>query len=272
MYNTHNPYDFKHINTIGARGIRWTITSVDITSDEEKMAYSTLGPVIHVVDLYTLSKFHHSIDLRQEQGGQTSQHGFRCGGFKFSGDGSEIVAGSHCKGIAVYNMEKECKTVSITNAHKNDINSVAFADKDNSNIIYTASDDCMVKVWDRRILYNNNAIGCFVGHTEGLTFVDSRGDDRYLVSASKDQTLKLWDLRKMNTIEEYENMPRLKSVSGFDYRMQEYPHPHNPYKHVLDNSVCTFTGFECLQTNIRAYFSPLETTGQRYVYSGSSDG
>jgi hypothetical protein len=27
-----------------------------------------------------------------------------------------------------------------------------------------------------------------------------------------------------------------------------------------------------LQTLIRAYFSPLATTGQRYIYSGSADG
>lgn len=76
----------------------------------------------------------------------------------------------------------------------------------------------------------------------------------------------------MNSMEEHKNMDDLKRVYSFDYRMQEYPHPHNPNKHELDNSVCTFTGFECLQTNIRAYFSPLETTGQRYVYTGSSDG
>lgn len=31
-------------------------------------------------------------------------------------------------------------------------------------------------------------------------------------------------------------------------------------------------GHEVMQTLIRCYFSPLETTGQRYVYSGSADG
>ena len=29
-------------------------------------------------------------------------------------------------------------------------------------------------------LDNNSAIGCFIGHTEELTYVDSKGDERYL--------------------------------------------------------------------------------------------
>ena len=76
----------------------------------------------------------------------------------------------------------------------------------------------------------------------------------------------------MNSISEYENMPDIRGVPHFDYRMHDYPYPHNPHKSDLDYSVSTFTGFECLQTNIRSYFSPLETTGQRYIYTGSSDG
>ena len=34
----------------------------------------------------------------------------------------------------------------------------------------------------------------------------------------------------------------------------------------------TFTGHGVLSTLIRCQFSPIETTGQRYVYTGSSDG
>lgn len=76
----------------------------------------------------------------------------------------------------------------------------------------------------------------------------------------------------MNTLNEFDNLTGLNSISGFDYRWSDYPYPHNPVKHPLDNSVLTFTGLSCLQTNIRVYFSPEFTTGQRYVYSGSADG
>ena len=41
---------------------------------------------------------------------------------------------------------------------------------------------------------------------------------------------------------------------------------------MADDSVFTFKGHSVYQTLIRCQFSPLETTGQRYIYTGSSDG
>lgn len=38
-----------------------------------------------------------------------------------------------------------------------------------------------------------------MGHLEGITFIDSRGDGRYLISNGKDQAIKLWDVRKMSS-------------------------------------------------------------------------
>jgi WD repeat-containing protein 23 len=83
--------------------------------------------------------------------------------------------------------------------------------------------------------------------------------------------MKLWDLRKMNEIKDLKNVSDLCAMDGFDYRWMDYT--YKPIKeHKLDNSVMTFTGHTVLQTLIRCYFSPLETTGQRYLYSGSADG
>lgn len=36
-----------------------------------------------------------------------------------------------------------------------------------------------------------------IGHTEGLTHLDSKDDGRYLLSNCKDQTARLWDIRKV---------------------------------------------------------------------------
>lgn len=46
----------------------------------------------------------------------------------------------------------------------------------------------------------------FLGHTEGLTYIDSKGDGRYVISNGKDQTCKLWDLRKMINTDEGERI------------------------------------------------------------------
>ena len=110
-----------------------------------------------------------------------------------------------------------------------------------------------------------------MGHTEGLTYVDSKGDGRYVLSNGKDQTMKLWDLRKMMSTERASTIDPRHYTSEFDYRFMSYdekdyePHPH-------DCSLVTFRGHRVLKTLIRCHFSPPGSTNSRYVYSGSEDG
>ena len=113
--------------------------------------------------------------------------------------------------------------------------------------------------------------GVFMGHTEGLTYVDSKGDGRYVLSNGKDQMMKLWDLRKMMPTEKASELDPSRFTTGFDYRFMTYseddyhPHPH-------DCSLVTFRGHSVLKTLIRCHFSPPGSTNSRYVYSGSEDG
>jgi DDB1- and CUL4-associated factor 11 len=121
--------------------------------------------------------------------------------------------------------------------------------------------------------------------------VSAKGDGRYVISNGKDQALRLWDLRKMRTNAECESIPKEDyRISGYDYRYKSYfsfkssPHlisvitRYERYPkpkclaHPLDCSVMTYRGHAVLQTLIRCHFSPAETTGGRYIYSGSSDG
>jgi hypothetical protein len=52
----------------------------------------------------------------------------------------------------------------------------------------------------------------------------------------------------------------------------DYPARGYLVRHPHDSSLQTFRGHSVTQTLIRAYFSPLATTAQRYVYAGSADG
>jgi WD repeat-containing protein 23 len=113
--------------------------------------------------------------------------------------------------------------------------------------------------------------GVFIGHTEGLTYVDSKGDGRYVLSNGKDQNMKLWDLRKMMTTAKFDTIDALDYTSGFDYRFE--PYPRNYYEsHPHDCSIVTFRGHRVLKTLIRCHFSPPDSTNSRYVYTGSEDG
>ena len=115
---------------------------------------------------------------------------------RFSGDGREIVAGTSDNSVYVYDLETRQSILSIP-GHNDDVNAVCFGDSTSPHILYSGSDDTTIKVWDRRSMGDSREAGVFMGHTEGLTYVDSKGDGRYVLSNGKDQTMKLWDLRKM---------------------------------------------------------------------------
>ncbi|KAL0570845.1 hypothetical protein V5O48_011117 [Marasmius crinis-equi] len=167
------------------------------------------------------------------------------------------------------NLSPDNQSVRIE-AHEDDINSCCWADTASGNVLVSASDDTYLKVWDRRSLgASQKPSGVLVGHTEGLTYVSAKGDGRYVLSNGKDQAVRLWDLRKMRGSEDYTD--RHFGISGFDYRYQNTRKPRHT-SHPQDCSVMTYRGHSVMMTLIRCHFSPAETTGAQYLYSGSADG
>jgi len=100
-------------------------------------------------------------------------------------------------------------------------------------IIVSGSDDTFIKVWDRRVGFDR-PVGVLAGHTEGVTYLEERGDGVYLLSNSKDQSAKLWDIRAM-----LESCPRRTERFDWDYRWQSYPGLGVPYENPNDVSCLT---------------------------------
>lgn len=117
-----------------------------------------------------------------------------------------------------------------------------------------------------------------------------KGDGRYVISNGKDQSMKLWDLRKMRGHTDFETYEHKHyGLSSYDYRLVVYCllargqskltlARHGYYgkprhaAHPKDCSVMTYRGHQVFRTLIRCHFSPTETTGGNYLYTGSSDG
>lgn len=77
---------------------------------------------------------------------------------------------------------------------------------------------CHLQVWDRRTVGNNRRpAGLFVGHTDGMTHLDPKGDGRYLISNCKDHTVKLWDLRNMMAPGAYDPAAARKAGCEFSW-------------------------------------------------------
>ncbi|KAI1819958.1 WD40-repeat-containing domain protein [Xylaria intraflava] len=271
MYNTSNPYDWRHYKTVEFPFGSWTLTDASLSPDNKWLAYTSIQSNVCLAptdpndtgDPYTLSLSQHG---RQTTAWRSS---FGIWSIRFSGDGRELVAGTNANSIIVYDIESR-RVLHHIEGHENDVNAVCFADKSSPHILYSGSDDTTIKVWDRRSMGDGREAGAFMGHIEGLTYIDSKDDGRYLLSNGKDQSMKLWDLKMMYTSAQFRSKGPLP-YSDFDYRLNTfddadwYPHPE-------DNSVVTFRGHKVLRTLIRCHFSPPSSTNSRYVYSGSHDG
>ncbi|KAI0361487.1 WD40 repeat-like protein [Trametes cingulata] len=278
------------IKTIQAAPGRWTITDSHLSPDNQRMIYASivcmrlcfrisLSSTVYMTSTLDSSTEQIPISFKDPTPQRTRRilnpwdddDQFGIWSCKFSADGKEVIAGGSSM-IFVYDLVADRRTVKIS-GHTDDVNSCCWADTASGNVLISASDDTFVKVWDRRSLAaTRKPSGVLIGHTEGITYVSAKGDGRYVISNGKDQILRLWDLRMMRSNSEFESVAKQHyGIPQFDYRQDNYPRPR--YKaHPLDCSVMKYTGHEVLRTLIRCHFSPAETTGQQYIYSGSSDG
>ncbi|KAK9810228.1 hypothetical protein WJX72_007006 [[Myrmecia] bisecta] len=271
-----------------ARNLRWTVTDTCISPDQQSLLYSTISPEVNLVNVgrnsggayseANVTDVHECLHFDMMEGDDGDSYHTRHGGFgiwslRWSPDGNEIIAGTGDNSLYVYDMYKQRSTLRIE-GHTEDVNAVAFVD-DSPNLVVTGADDNMIKLWDRRALGSSQRpAGLFVGHTEGITHIDPKGDGRYFISNCKDQSIKLWDLRCMLSHGQFRSLPqaRYPKFPGWDYRWDEYPARSRPIRHPHDHSIMTYRGHAVLHTLIRAYFSPVHSTGQRFIYAGSQDG
>ncbi|XP_035551603.1 LEC14B protein-like isoform X3 [Juglans regia] len=253
-----------------AKSLRWTVTDTSLSPDQRHLVYASMSPIVHIVNagspetesLANITEIHEGLDFSSDDDGEYS---FGIFSVKFSTDGREVVAGSSDDSIYVYDLEANKLSLRIL-AHTSDVNTVCFADE-SGHLIYSGSDDTFCKVWDRRcFVARDKPAGVLMGHLEGITFIDSRGDGRYLISNGKDQSIKLWDIRGMSSNATCN--PGFKSYE-WDYRWMDYPPQAKEVKHPCDQSVATYRGHSVLRTLIRCYFSPAYSTGQKYIYTGS---
>eukprot|EP00123_Amoebidium_parasiticum_P007182 comp17943_c0_seq2/m.18251 comp17943_c0_seq2/g.18251 ORF comp17943_c0_seq2/g.18251 comp17943_c0_seq2/m.18251 type:complete len:372 (-) comp17943_c0_seq2:39-1154(-) len=241
------------------RHIQWSVIDCDYSPDKEHVAYSSWSPFVHLTNVVGVEDKHTPLDFRPE-----SAYHFCLFSIKFSSDGSYLLGGSNESAIYIYDLNGQQRTTRIV-GHDDDINSVAFA-KDSLHIFYSASDDGLCKVWDTRAFQSGRSqpVGVLRGHTQGLTHVASKSDGRYLVTNSKDQTAKLWDIRAMSS--DNGNGPG----TSFDYRMSALPRGRRFDPH--DKSIMTYMGHRVMRTLIRARFSPSANTGERFIYTGDAEG
>jgi WD repeat-containing protein 23 len=182
MYDTSNPYEWRYYKTVEYPYGQWTLTDASLSPDNKYLAYTSIRSTVclaptdpndlgdpYSLDLADTGRHDH---FRSRFGGS-----FGIWSIRFSGDGRELVAGASGGAIVVYDIESRRTTHKI-NGHDDDVNAVCFADRLSPHILYSGSDDTTLKVWDTRSMGDSRAAGAFIGHIEGLTYIDSKGDGR----------------------------------------------------------------------------------------------
>ncbi|XP_071446703.1 DDB1- and CUL4-associated factor 11 isoform X1 [Hetaerina americana] len=259
---------FELFKTIQARDVGWSILDTAFSPDCNHIAYSSWSECIHLCSIYGDSDNQEALPLHPDE------RRFCIFSLVFSLDNKEILGGANDGHLYVYDRGSQQRCLRIK-GHSDDVNTVAFAD-DTSQILFSGGDDGLCKVWDRRTLseFNPRPVGVHAGHMDGVTFVDPRGDGRHLITNSKDQSIKLWDMRTFSSSIGEDNTRKAVTDQTWDYRWQRVPKKlSNPKKPLVgDTSVMTYRGHTVLQTLVRCHFSPEFTTGQRYIYTGCAEG
>ncbi|CAH1170358.1 unnamed protein product [Phaedon cochleariae] len=267
LYNSDDG-SYKFIRSIRARDVGWSIIDVAFSPNREHFVYSTWSSALHLCSVNENTDHQEPLSLLK------SGRRFCVFSVVFSSDGKELLGGANDGCLYIYDLEQHGRKLKIP-AHEYDVNSVCFADE-SSHIIYSGGDDGHVKVWDRRTLDEKSPqpVGVLAGHVDGVTFIDSKGDGRHLISNSKDQSIKLWDVRVFSGSDAAEQSFRAVTEQTWDYRWQDVPKKLFTTKAKLegDTSVMTYKGHVVIKTLVRCRFSPLHTSGQRYIYTGCGIG
>lgn len=306
IYDTAGGSKFKLVQNFQARDVGWSVLDVALSPDGQYVVYSSWNNFlfqIKILDeshcptakprsihdkrpkleseieeekrLSTEGESAHQLALCLDPQ-ENQQHQFCIFSLRFSQDSKEILGGANDGRIYVYNRETNCQGLNIAAHHYSDVNAVCFVDE-TTHILASGSDDGIVKVWDRRELRENypKPVGQLAGHRDGIAYLDPRGDGRYLLSNSKDQSIKLWDIRKFTPEGDVDRFAKEVRRLHWDYRWECVP---KQMKYEIkkmcegDTSVMTYRGHSVLQTLIRAHFSPVHSTGQRYIYTGCATG
>lgn len=181
MYDTSNPYRWQYYKTVEYPFGQWTLTDASLSPDNKYLAYTSISKLVclaptdpndmgdpYMLDLAPSGRAH-SANERWNHLGIWS--------IRFSGDGRRLVAGASHGTILVYDIESR-QSLHRIRGHDADVNAVCFGDKSSPHILYSGSDDTTLKVWDTRSMGESRAAGAFIGHVEGLTYIDSKGDGR----------------------------------------------------------------------------------------------
>ena len=210
---------YNKLSVINCKHVSWCILDIDFSHDGQYFAYSSWAECLHICPINGTDDDIHCLNLN------TAASRFGAFSLAFSNSGKEIISGGSDACVYVYDRDINERVLRIPVRNvSTDVNTVGFVDE-SSNLFYSGADDACIKIWDRRCLNEARPepVGMLLGHLDGITYIDSRNDGRYLLSNSKDQSIKLWDMRKFSPKETEDKVNTILQSRNWDYRWDKVP-------------------------------------------------
>ncbi|KAI8119043.1 hypothetical protein FF38_02422 [Lucilia cuprina] len=263
---------YNRIQRFKVRYLNWSILDIDFSPCGRFFTYSTWEDAFHVSPMEG--------DGTDAENYSIGNDRYRTGMFsvRFSPCGRNLIGGLTDSKIIVCDRETRHVNTIRTDNSSVDINAISYVSDQDPNLIVSGCHNGIIKLWDLRCSSgcshrSTKASSVFLGHFDSITYIDPRNDGHYMLSNSKDQSIKIWDLRQPTPKSKIRSPPNAPLID-WDYRANQVPREYyNPTK-VLDGdvSVMTYRGHRVTKTLLRARFSPAIQTGQRYIYTGCSTG
>jgi len=120
---------------------------------------------------------------------KSDKPGINCLAVKSGPDGDMYLTGGNDKNVVISNLAGT--TIATLSSHSKKVNDVAFHPDVNSNIIFTASADKTVKIWDA----NNNkySVGKTISHDSEVTSISVHPSGDFLISTSDSGSWNILD-------------------------------------------------------------------------------
>ncbi|XP_026321589.1 U5 small nuclear ribonucleoprotein 40 kDa protein [Hyposmocoma kahamanoa] len=127
---------------------------------------------------------------------------------KFHPEGKHLASAGFDRQIFLWNVYGQCENVMLMNGHTGAVMELCFS-PDGSHL-YSCATDNTVAVWD---VPTGTRVKKLKGHANFVNSVSgARRGPELLVSASDDNTIKLWDARKRNPIASFDSSYPVTSV------------------------------------------------------------
>ena len=141
-------------------------------------------------------------------------------------DGGRTMIGG-CTDSKIVLCDRETRQLSSIRTQNSfvDINALSYISDQDPNLIVSGCHNGLIKLWDLRCstgYRTAKASSVFLGHFDGITFIDPRNDGHYILSNSKDQSIKIWDLRQPSPSNKVSNHPNIPLID-WDYRFAQVP-------------------------------------------------